>query len=104
MKRDEPSARRFFQKAIEQHGIPEKVVIDKSGTNEAALEMINLQICFVGMIGCLIEVLQIKHLNNLVEQSHRLGCRNMTISNQFTVYIFGFFNIVGILIVVTFRS
>ena len=33
-----------------------------------------------------------------------LGCRNMTIFNQFTVYIFGFFNIVGILIVVTFRS
>ena len=70
-KRDEPSARRFFQKAIKQHGIPEKVVIDKSGSNAAALEMINWQICFAGMIGCLIEVLQIKYLNNMVGQSHR---------------------------------
>ena len=65
-KRDEPAARRFFQKAIKQHGIPEKVVIDKSGSNAAALETINWQIYFAGMIGCLIEVLQIKYLNNLV--------------------------------------
>lgn len=32
-----------------------------------------------------------------------VGCRNMTISNQFTVYFFGFFNLVAVLIVVTFR-
>ncbi|NQY38402.1 MAG: IS6 family transposase [Alteromonadaceae bacterium] len=70
-KRDELAARCFFQKAIKQHGIPEKVVIDKSGSNAAALDTINWQICFAGMIGCLIEVLQIKYLNNLVEQSHR---------------------------------
>ncbi len=70
-KRDEPAARRFFQKAIKQHGIPEKVVIDKSGSNAAALESINWQIYFAGMIGCFIEVLQIKYLNNIVEQSHR---------------------------------
>ena len=70
-KRDEPAARRFFQKEIKQHGIPNKMVIDKSGSNAAALETINLQICFIGMIGCLIEVLQIKYLNNIVEQSHR---------------------------------
>ena len=70
-KRDELAARRFFQKAIKQHGIPEKVVIDKSGSNAAALETINWQIYFAGMVGCLIEVLQIKYLNNIVEQSHR---------------------------------
>ena len=40
-KRDEPAARRFFQKVIKQHGIPEKVVIDKSGSNAAALKTIN---------------------------------------------------------------
>ena len=27
----------FFQKAIKQHGIPEKVVIDKSGSNARQL-------------------------------------------------------------------
>ena len=40
-KRDELAARRFFHKAIEQHGLPEKVVIDKSGSNAAALDSIN---------------------------------------------------------------
>ena len=46
-------------------------MIDKSGSNAAALETINWQIYFAGMVGCLIEVLQIKYLNNIVEQSHR---------------------------------
>ena len=71
-KLDEPAPRRFFQKAIKQYGIPEKVMIENSGSNAAAfLESINWQICFAGMIGRLIEVLQIKYLNNIVEQSHR---------------------------------
>ena len=70
-KREESAARRFFQKAIKQYGIPEKVVIDKSGRNAAALETINWQLSFAGIIGCLIEVLQIKYLNNIVEQSQR---------------------------------
>ena len=70
-KRDELAARRFFHKAIQQHGLPTMVVIDKSGSNAAALESINLQIYFLGMFSCLIEVLQIKCLNNIVEQSHR---------------------------------
>ena len=34
-------ARRFFEQAIEQNGAPEKVTIDKSGSNAAALEAIN---------------------------------------------------------------
>ena len=70
-KRDEKAARLFFQKAIGQHGLPEKVVIDKSGSNAAALDTINWQVWFAGMFGRLIEVLQIKYLNNIVEQSHR---------------------------------
>ena len=36
--RDKKAARRFFKKAIRQHGLPEKVTIDKSGANTAALE------------------------------------------------------------------
>jgi transposase-like protein len=35
------AARRFFEQAIEQNGAPEKVTIDKSGSNAAALEAIN---------------------------------------------------------------
>lgn len=38
--RDEPAAQAFFNKAINQHGLPEKVVIDQSGTNAAALDSI----------------------------------------------------------------
>ena len=34
--RDEPAARAFFNKAINQHGLPEKVVIDESRANAAA--------------------------------------------------------------------
>ena len=36
-KRDEKAARKFFKKTIGKHGLPEKVNVDKSGANEAAL-------------------------------------------------------------------
>jgi transposase-like protein len=36
--RDKKAALRFFRKAFRQHGLPEKVTIDKSGANTAALE------------------------------------------------------------------
>jgi transposase-like protein len=32
-KRDEAAARRFFERAIDLHDVPEKVTIDKSGAN-----------------------------------------------------------------------
>jgi putative transposase len=70
-KREKLAARRFFHKAIEQHGLPEKVVIDKSGSNAAALDSINRQVYFSGIVGFFIEVLQVKYLNNMVEQSYR---------------------------------
>ncbi|MPY24517.1 IS6 family transposase [Shewanella sp. YLB-07] len=69
--RDEPAARAFFNKAINQHGLPEKVVIDKSGANAAALESINIRLWLSGHMLFMIEVLAIKYLNNIVEQSHR---------------------------------
>ncbi|MPY21141.1 IS6 family transposase [Shewanella sp. YLB-07] len=70
-KRDEAAARDFFNKAIGQHGLPEKVVIDKSGSNSAALDNLNWQLWFAGIAAYIIEVLQVKYLNNIVEQSHR---------------------------------
>ncbi len=36
-RRDKQAARRFFKKAVRQHGLPDTVTIDKSGANTAAL-------------------------------------------------------------------
>ncbi|AQS38979.1 DDE domain [Shewanella psychrophila] len=55
--RDEPAARAFFNKAINQHGLPEKVVIDKSGANAAALDTINICLWLSGHMLFMIEVL-----------------------------------------------
>jgi transposase-like protein len=54
-----------LQKAIRQHGLPDKVTIDKSGANTAAIEALKEE------TGQEIEIRQIKYLNNLVEQDHR---------------------------------
>ena len=36
--RDYAAARRFFERAIYLHGVPEKITIDKSGANTTAIE------------------------------------------------------------------
>jgi len=59
------AARCFFERAIDLHGVPEKITIDKSGANTAAI---------VGLCtdsGVDIEMRQSKYLNNLIEQDHR---------------------------------
>ena len=63
--RDKKAALRFFKKALCQHGLPEKVTIDQSGANTAALQALQKE------IGATIEIRQNKYLNNLVEQDHR---------------------------------
>ena len=68
--RNEAAARKFFQKAISQNGVPERVVIDKSGANLAGLEAINARLKFT-KASKLIEILQVKYLNNIMEQDHR---------------------------------
>src|SRR3546814_370289 len=40
-KRDAIAAKAFFKKAFNQHGRPDKVTIDKSGSNKAALDSFN---------------------------------------------------------------
>ena len=69
-RRDEAAATAFFMKAIGNNGWPDKVVIDKSGSNTAALFNMN---CLLAMHNwCwLIEVLQMKYLNNIIEQPSR---------------------------------
>jgi putative transposase len=73
-KRDKKAAFTFFQKCINQHGLPEKVTMDKSGANKAGIEIINFQLSllyiFTGIF-ISVGVRQIKYLNNIIEQDHR---------------------------------
>jgi putative transposase len=64
-KRDRNAALRFLRKAIRHNGAPEKITIDKSGANTAAIEGHNTE----HKAG--IEMRQVKYLNNIVEQGHR---------------------------------
>lgn len=73
-KRDEVAATAFFEKALISSGIPEKVTIDKSGSNNAGLNAINVLLASFALIGCVfmpIIIRQIKYLNNIIEQDHR---------------------------------
>ena len=56
---------RFFEKAMQANGIPEKVTMDKSGANKSAIDQI------IGDKDIAVEVPQVKYLNNIVEQDHR---------------------------------
>ena len=64
-RRDKAAALRFFEKAMQASGVPEKVTMDKSGANKAAMDEINAR----GVT--LIIVRQIKYLNNIARQDHR---------------------------------
>jgi len=68
--RDEAAATAFFKQAIDDNGFPQKVVMDKSGANYAGLENINMLLILAGLIS-FVEILQVKYLNNLIEQDHR---------------------------------
>ena len=73
-KRDDLAVRAFFIKAIKLHGVPEKVTIDKSGSNKAGLNAINFQLALFALLGyslMQIHIRQVKYLNNIVEQDHR---------------------------------
>lgn len=69
-RRDLAAARRFFRRAIETNGVPDRVVIDKSGANLAGLQAINVILKLTGD-GRMIEIRQVKYLNNILEQDHR---------------------------------
>lgn len=65
-KRDEPAARAFFEKAIGSSGLPEKVTMDKSGSNKAGINTISLYLVALFLLGgvyCQITIRQIKYLN-----------------------------------------
>jgi putative transposase len=64
-RRNKAAAQRYFEKSIQQNGVPETVTIDKSGANLAALHAVN-----AGR-DTPIKIRQVKYLNNVVEQDHR---------------------------------
>ena len=68
--RETKAARRFFKQAIDTNDMLEKVVIDKSGANLAGLLQTNASFKITKK-GKLIEILQVKYLNNIMEQDHR---------------------------------
>ena len=70
--RDEKAASAFLRKAIGSNGLPHKVVIEKSGANALALHNMNISLwrTVIFMLN-LIEIVDIKYLNNIIEQSHR---------------------------------
>jgi len=62
---DRDAAETFLRKAIRTQGLPEKITIDKSGSNTAAIQHYNKthQTAIV--------IRHSKYLNNIVEQDHR---------------------------------
>jgi len=68
--RDEEAASAFFARTIDTNGWPEKVVIDKSGANLAGVQNMNRLLILHGWFWP-IDILQVKYLNNIIEQDHR---------------------------------
>jgi putative transposase len=64
-RRNAAAARRFFEKAMRHNAVPDKITMDKSGTNQAALEQLNKE------REVPIAIRQVKYLKNIVEQDHR---------------------------------
>ena len=69
--RDEQAAKRFLTRAIRRHGVPEKITIDGSAANEAAVKSYNAE------HGTAIAIRTVKYLNNIMEQDHR-GIKRIT--------------------------
>ena len=59
-----------LERAIAGNGVANKIVINKSGANLAGAQAVNT---ILKITGCsrMIEILQVKYLNNILEQDHR---------------------------------
>src|SRR6184192_1053021 len=88
--RDQEAALRFLKQAIRRHSVPEKITIDGSAANEAAIKSYNEE------HGTAIEIRKVKYLNNIVEQDHRavkrvtrpmLGCKSFHAAHRTLVGI-----------------
>jgi transposase-like protein len=63
--RDQEAALQLLKKASRRHGVPEKMTLDGSEANEAAIKSYN------EAHGTAISIRQVKYFNNIVEQDHR---------------------------------
>ena len=57
----------FFVRLFKNNELPEKITVDKSGSNKCALDYFNKEQAIENKY----EIRQIKYLNNIVEQDHR---------------------------------
>lgn len=69
-RRDEAAATSFFTRTLGNNGVLERVVIDKSGANLAGLKNMNSLLMLNGRYR-FIDILQVKYMNNIIEQDHR---------------------------------
>ena len=72
--RDLPAAKRFFRKALERHGRPDRVVIDGSQTNREAIVSCDATHRSQDCSRCRLKPIRIRqsqYLNNRIEQDHR---------------------------------
>jgi transposase-like protein len=65
--RDITAAKRFFNKAIQMHGTPEKITLDGYAASHTAVSELK-ESAILPMTVC---VRTSKYLNNLIEQDHR---------------------------------
>src|SRR5712691_1740831 len=63
--RDRAAAEALLRKAIHNQGLPEKITIDQSGSNTAAIKRLKRT------YKTAITIRQSKYLNNIIEQDHR---------------------------------
>jgi putative transposase len=89
-KRDRKAALRFLRKAIGRHGVPEKITIDKSGANTAAIVSYNAN------HDAAVEIRHVKYLNNIVEQDHRAIKRMVRAMLEFKAFWLAAMTIAGI--------
>ncbi|UVK48163.1 IS6 family transposase (plasmid) [Mesorhizobium sp. AR07] len=72
--RDLPAAKRFFIKALERHGRPDRVIIDGSQTNHEAIVSCDTTNRLQDRTRRLLKPIRIRwsqYLNNRIEQDHR---------------------------------
>jgi len=101
-KRDKVAAKAFFKKAIRENGKPEKVNIDKSGSNTYALEDINTE--YKDNKEEKIEIRQNKYINNRIEGDHRFIKRIVRPMLGFKSFLSAKITITGIEIVNMIRK
>ncbi len=75
-RRNRPAATRFFAKALSSNGIPNKIVIDKSGANAAGIREVN-RILKRFRCPAKVQTIRSKFLTDMNKQGHRFKKRRV---------------------------